>query len=242
VLNKEEKLGIQYHLGIFNPVYIAFNGNSVGKKFAPLLTARTVFYIGDPEQKKFKIGYDINYYGQRNGLSLGLAGAWQGKTELFSESRAANLDILFNWGQLNLDADWNLMWREGELEIADNESAPIDYFSQTGHIRVGYNVIIKKAFLEPTAMIMFFEGGTSEEEHQNAIALGSFSGKDYTLDVGVNWYLNKKHLKILLHSTHQFGELGEISEGTTPNQFFSQGGVGAIKRGDWIGMGIHAIF
>ncbi len=242
VLTEDENLGLQYHFGVFNPVYLTNNGNSVGKRFSPLVTARTVFYIGDPEQKKFKIGYDINYYGQRNGLSIGLAGAWQGETELFSESKAANVDILFNWGPLNIDADWNLMWREGELEIPDEHSIPIDYFSQTGHLRIGYNLIFKKIFLEPTAMIMHFDGGTSEAHQRNATALGSFSGKDYTLDVGINWYLNKKHLKLLLHYTRQFGELGEAPKGATPNQFFSQGGVGAIKRGDWIGIGVHAIF
>lgn len=237
LLNTEENFGLQYNLGLFNPLYHSLGGNSVGASFSPLFIGRLSFQLGDSEQTRYKIGYDINYYNQRKGLSLSLAGSWQGKTDLFAQSYALNTDLLFNWGPVNLDADWSWMFRESLGESTDL------YASNTGHVRLGYNLVLfQRYFLEPTLMLMQFNGALNTEEQALAKEVGAFSGEDYSYDVGLNWYLNKKHLKLLLHYTWRVGDAGEAQPGATLNQFFSQSGVGAVQRGNWWGLGIHAIF
>lgn len=243
LLNAGKNLGLQYNLGIFNPLTTANGGNSTGKDFAPLLVGRAVVYLGAPEQTAYKIGYDINYFGQRKGLSLGFDGAWQGQTALFEASYATGADLLFNWGPLNLDADWNLMWREGSRLLPDDRERTFTYASNTGHARIGYNLVVgEKYFLEPTFMLVQFNGADDLAGQADAKAIGASSGSERTYDAGINWYLNKRNLKLMAHYTWREGDAGEAASGFTGNMYFSQSGVGAIRRGNWLGLGLHAIF
>ena len=52
----------------------------------------------------------------------------------------------------------------------------------------------------------------------------------------------KEGLKVLLHYTWRAGDPGAAGDGATVNEYFYQSGVGAIRRGNWIGLGINAIF
>ena len=239
LLKKEDAvLGINYNVGIFNPVSLAFDGNSVGTSFAPLIVARSVFTFGDPEMTNYKIGYDINYYSQRRGFSLALAGAWQGQTDRFKASYATGVDALFNWGPVNIDGEWSLMWRKG---TSDTKEFTHNY--QAGHIRLGYNVIMaNRFFLEPTFMLMAFNGAMSTPDQLEASLIGASAGEERTFDLGINWYLDKKRLKLMIHYTWRSGNTGEAIDGNTVNNLFSQSGLGAIKRGNWLGLGINAIF
>ena len=231
-------VAVNYNIGIFNPVTLALNGNSVGSEFAPLLVARGVLNFGDPEMTSYKIGYDINYYGRRRGLSLGAAGAWQGRTNLFEASYATEIDALLNWGPLNLDGEWILMWREGKSKDQSFTSQ-----DQTGHIRLGYKLIVNaRYFLEPTFMLMAFNGAMGASEQEQASLVGAAAGEERTYDLGVNWYLDKKRLKMMLHYTWRQGDPGSASDGTAVNSFFSQSGLGPIRRGNWLGLGLNAIF
>lgn len=230
--------GFNYNIGVFNPVNLAFGGNSGGLASSPLVVARGVFNFGDPEMKRYKIGYDINYYNQRRGLSLGVAGAWQGATDLFDASYALETDVLFNWGPLNVDGEWIWMQR-GSNALTESFTQG----SQTGHIRVGYNLIVaNRFFLEPVAMIMAFDGAMDAKAQEQAALLGASYGEEHTYDVGVNWYLDQKRLKLMLHYTWRGGDAGALGDASRPNSFFRQGGVGAIRRGNWLGLGVHAIF
>ncbi len=240
-LREDEQLGLNYNIGIFNPVYHTNGGNSVGEQFSPLLVGRTVLYIGDPEMTTYKIGYDINYFGARRGLSIGFGGSWQGETALFRSSYATEIDFLLNLGRLTVDGDWNFMWREGVRDLPTNGVREFTYSSNTGHLRMGYNLTLGRFFLEPSFMIMQFNGGLTEPEQADAKAVGSSSGTEATYDFGINWYLNKKRLKIMLHYTWREGDARDAGAGATVNQFFSQSGVGAIQRGDWLGVGMNII-
>lgn len=234
---------INYNLGIFNPVYHNIGGNSTGKTFSPLLTGRIAYNIGNPEMDHYKIGYDINYYNQRNGLTLAAGGAWQGKTDLFHRSYTASTDVLLNLGAFNLDGEWNWLWREGKRRLVDQQLRSFTYLSQTGHIRAGYNMILNnKYFLEPSFMLMHFNGAKNALKQADAQAIKASSGSETTYDVGVNWYLNKKNLKLALHYTWREGDPGDAGDGATVNQFFNQSEVGAIRRGNWLGLGLSAIF
>ncbi len=241
LFREDQQLGLNYNLGIFNPVYLTNNGNSVGSKFSPLLVGRAVVYVGDPEMTRYKIGYDINYFGARRGLSIGFGGSWQGETVLFRSSYATEIDFLLNLGRWSVDGDWNFMWREGIRDLPSDGVREFTYSSNTGHLRMGYNLVLGRFFLEPSFMIMQFNGGSTALEQADAQTVGSFSGAEATYDIGVNWYLNKKRLKVMLHYTWRAGDAGEAGQGATVNQFFSQGGVGAIRRGNWLGMGMNII-
>ena len=244
LLPAEKKWGLNYNLGIFNPVNQSSTGHTVGYQFAPLFTGRVVLYLGDPEQTKYGIGYNINYFGKRKGVSLGFGGAWQGNTDLFRKSYAASFDLLLNWGPLNIDGEWNGMWREGTYEPGIISNPFFKYGSQTGHIRLGYNyVIARKYFIEPTFMLMRFEGARDISGQTEASLVRAFSGDETTYDAGVNWYINKKKLKVMLHYTWRKGNAGDASDSAfTGNSFFKESTTGAIQRGNWIGLGVNAIF
>ncbi|MEL7123579.1 MAG: porin [Bacteroidota bacterium] len=241
LLNDNQDFGINYNIGIFTPSYLSNSGNSGGTVSSPLFVARSVFFLGEPEMQDYKLGYNINYFNQRKGLSIGMSGSWQGETELFSSSYTAQLDFLLNLGPLNLDGDWNFMWRRSLpneiITLSEKLSA-----SNTGHLRIGYNIILQqKIFLEPTFMLMQFNGAINDLPRALAQNVGHFSGKDYTYDIGINWYLNKNRLKLMLHYIIHDGNLGSAPDGSAINQFFSQGNVGAIQRGDWLGLGMNFI-
>ncbi len=247
LLLKEIDIGFNYNIGVFNPLLtgdpnqVSF-GHTVGKKYAPLIVGRAVIHIGDPEQEVYKIGYDINYYNLRKGLSIGLNGSYQGSTDLFEQSSALGLDFLFNWDHLNLDGDIVIMTRAGS-RLDNGVERSFEYNSQTGHIRVGWNFSLKNnKLIEPAFMYMHFKGGKGLIQQANADAVRSFSGTESTYDLGINWYLNRKHLKIALHYTWRNGESGNAGEISQPNQYFSQRNAGTIKRGDYVGLGLSTIF
>ncbi|MBK7869723.1 MAG: hypothetical protein IPJ74_03080 [Saprospiraceae bacterium] len=234
---------INYNIGIFNPVFQSNNGNSTGKNFAPLLVGRVAFNIGESEMENYKIAYDINYFNERKGLTLAVGGAWQGKTDLFTQSYTTSVDALMNLGAFSLDGEWNWMWRDGIRTLENQSIRNFNYLSETGHIRVGYNIILdNKFFIEPSFMLMQFTGAKESTKQADAKAVSASSGSESTYDTGINWYLNKKNLKITLHYTWHDGDHGDAGDGATVNAFFSQSGVGAIRRGDWLGLGLSAIF
>ena len=68
------------------------------------------------------------------------------------------------------------------------------------------------------------------------------AGEETTFDAGVNWFLDGKNLKLALHYTWRSGDPGDAGDGSQVNAFFSQSGVGAIRRGNWLGLGLSAIF
>lgn len=240
-LLKGEQLHLNYNVGIFNP--ITTGDNSVGTRFSPLLAGRAVLSIGDPEMEHYRIAYETNYYSKRKGLSLDFNGSWQGSTDLFETSWAFGPGLLLNWGALNIDGEWIFMTREGtRLQDGNDDLRRFDYRSNAAHLRVGYNLRLGRFLLEPTAMIMQFNGGLQAEEQADAQAVGAFSGEERAYDVGFNLYLNKRHFKIMLHYTWREGDPGNAGEGARVNQYFSQSGVGAIRRGNYLGLGVNTIF
>lgn len=237
-----EKVGLNYNLGVFNPLTTSPLGRTVGQSFAPLFAGRAVLYLGDPELTKYKIGYETNFYNKRRGVSLDFNASYQGETDLFESSVAFGPGMLLNWGPLNLDGEWMFMTRSDSRSLSDERTRSFDYTSNTGHVRVGYNITVSKYMLEPVFMVMQFNGGETAEAQSDAAAVGAFSGSERTYDAGVNLYLDRRNLKLMLHYTWREGEAGAAGDGAQVNQFFSQGGIGAIRRGNWIGLGLHAIF
>lgn len=241
--SKSEKIVLNYNLGVFNPSYTSNAGNSAGTHFAPLLAGRAALSLGDPEMKQYSIGYTMNYFNQRRGITLALNASRQGKTDVFQRAATLGSDILLNYDHLNFTAEYQQLYRQGHRNDSGEQPKTFNYLSRAGHVRAGYNLAVgHKYFIEPSLMYTHFAGAKDAEGQANAALVKASSGSESAYDAGVNWYLNEKKLKILLHYTWRAGDPGAAGDGATVNEFFYQSGVGAIRRGNWIGLGVNAIF
>jgi len=223
-------ISFQYDVGIFSPQFQAYSGNSQGQQASPLLVGRYSIDIGAPESKSYTTSHKSNYFGQRNGLSLAVAGAMQNSTDLFQNNYALGADFLFNLGQFNLDGEWTQLWRTA---YSDQRVT-----ANTGYLRATYNIRIKnKYWFEPHIMWVQFSGATETEELETANLVKSLAGKDTSFNIGANFYFNPD-LKLSLSYTNRQADAGTIENGATVNNYFFQSSVGAIKRGDWLGLGL----
>lgn len=237
-----KKAALNYNLGIFNPVTAELSGTSSGKKFSPLVAGRVSLSLGDPELTKYGIAYDINFFNKRRGGSLDFNFSSQGATDLFKSSRAFGPGLLFNWGPLNLDGEWIWLVREGKRTLENGDVRNFTVTSRTGHFRVGANIPAGRFVIEPTVLAMQFDGAMDASGQADAAAVKESSGQETTFDAGLNWYLDGKNLKLMVHYTWRKGDAGDAGDGSQVNMYFSQNGVGAIRRGDWLGVGLNAIF
>ena len=227
---------VNYNVGFFNPQNTSPLKNTVGVNWAPLLVGRAVLMFGDPEDTRYRIGYQTNFYNDRKGLSVGLGGSYQGETDIFTQSKALSIDFLFNWGRFNLDGDWHFMNRQNENIPSASGNGFVDYSSNAGHIRASFNFMVHDKILEPVVMLMRFNGAINQAEQNDAHAVNFFSGSNETFNMGFNYYLDTHRLKLLAHYIVQNGEGGR-------NQWVSQGALGeSIERGSYFLLGLNAIF
>ncbi|MBK7477923.1 MAG: hypothetical protein IPI11_18655 [Haliscomenobacter sp.] len=239
----EGRVAINYNLGVFTPPYLSRNGITTGNRFSPVWAGRLAVSLGDPEWERYALNYNLNFYNQRKGVTFALNGAWQGQTDVFRSSGALAADVLFNWGPWNIDGEINRLWREGEHPGGGNGPLAVQSVEYTGHVRGSYNWVVGgKAFLEPAFMVMFFDGPMDAQGQADAAALKMSAGSEKTLDAGLNWHLQQRRLKLLLHYTWRLGDAGAAGDGAQVNMYFTESGVGAIRRGNWLGLGMHAIF
>lgn len=239
--SKNKKLGLRYDLGIFNPVFENYNGNSVGVAYSPLLVGRFVGMIGDVESNKYSISHKINHLNKRKGISLALAGATQGKTDMFLGNYALGGDFLFNWNHWNMDGEWTWLIRKGMDESNDINPQTFYVRNSAAYLRLSYNIPVDQQFiLEPLIMWSQFNGGMKAGDQMHAEFVKSLAGKDQTIDAGLNFYINP-NLKLSLHYTLRDGDAGAAGKGATLNNYLFQSTVGAIQKGDWLGFGIVAV-
>jgi hypothetical protein len=235
LVNNNDKVIAQYNLGVFSPQWLKYSGNSAGINNALLTVARMVFFVGDPEMKKYGISYQTNYFNKRKGLSLGISYANQSATDLFYRNFSVQPDILFNWGSFNVDAEWNFMQRSSPNNVNK-------YKDGAGHIRFSNNVSVLGLFLEPTFMYVRYQGGLKREDQILANSLAMSAGTDENIDLGVNLYFNQNKYKVAFHHTWNRGNMGEGLPGFSQNLYFRQNGLGAILRGNYWGLGLNGIF
>lgn len=231
------RLNWTYHLGVFNAM-TAQQRNSTGRAHAPLLVGRLITHWGAPVSKRYRLGGKTNFRGQRKGLSLGVAGARQGATDIYLANHAASLDLLFNWGPLNLDGEWTFLWRKGASTEPYEVSPSFTVRAQTGYLRLSYNIFLQnQTVLEPVLMWMLFTGEDSQIGQAHATQVHSLSGREQSFAGGLNWHL-QDGLFLSLHYTHRFADAGFADLGATVNNYFYQAGAGAIHRGNWVGLGM----
>lgn len=241
-LNEKKNFGVSYDVGVFNPIYPELSGNSTGAKFSPLAVARVVFHIGDPEFDKYSMGHKVNYFGKRNGISIALAAASQGETNLYKSNSALGFDWLANWGNFNFNGEWTILSREGERLVNTPSAREFTVENGVGFVRASYNIVLEnKKIIEPSIMLMQFSGVTGTVEQADALAVNGFAGEDRYIDISLNFYVNP-NFKLTLTYMDRSGDLGDAAPGATFNNYFFQGGVGAIQRGDYLGIGLMAGF
>jgi len=207
------KKWFHYNVGIFN------TPGFTKVKWSPLFVGRVAFTVGDPEMKKYKLGYQTNYYGNRKGITLALASSQQGETDQFLSSSTYSVDLLLNYQHLNINGEVTALRRE-MAAVAETQTGT------TGYLRASYNIPVSTGVLEPSLMFSFFEGNAA-----NIVGAGMFAGSDNTLDIGMNWYLNKHKLMLLLHYVNQYGSgVNNYMDETT-----------GFQRGDYMGLGLNFI-
>ena len=233
-----EKLNVKYDGGVFTPTFTAFGGNSSGVSAAPLFVGRAVFQFGQPERPGYYLGHRVHYDGQRRGLSVAVAGARADRTDRWLENSAFGVDVLLNLGPFHLSGEWH------RLERVPIFSNPVpSATAQTGFLRAGYLMARANGTkLEPVVTYVFLEGADNDTDLRVAQAASIFAGTDRTLEFNLNYYLNA-NLKLNFAYTVRDGDTGTISDlGLPLNNFYAAPAVGAIRRGDWAGLGLVAVF
>jgi Phosphate-selective porin O and P len=203
-MKRGEVITIGYNAGIFNNNSTSADlPETSGFRWSPLMVERITLTIGDPEMKTYSINYEANnYYNKRKGVTFSGYASQQSTTDTFTSNSSIGGDILLNYGGLNLDGEWNILRQQREDGT---------FKAQTGHVRIGYNLVVaKKAFIEPCFMMMNFKGDEGAQ----------FSGNDRMYDLGINWYLNKQNCKL---GAHYIWQEGNGNNGYTDGITFKKG-------------------
>ncbi|WP_157974501.1 porin [Lewinella sp. IMCC34183] len=233
----DDDLHLTYEAALQNPTGQDYNGNSSGINWSPLLSARLSVQLGDVESKTFTLLRRVNYFNQREGITLSLSAARQGETAAFGRMSTLGVEVLYSTAGFHLDGDYHFLRRNVAGGNADTRTA-----ARTGYLRLGYNLpLAQERILEPVVSYWFFRGPTSPEAIFRAQLTRSFTGSDIGLDLGANLYLNA-NFKLSLFYAYRHGDAGESDPAEINNNFFQQVGVGPVRRGNYLGTGCVVIF
>ena len=149
---------------------------------------------------------------------------------------------MFNWINLNLSGEWSLLKRTGNINSDNIPDRQVNSTANTGFVRLGYNLNLKNGkVLEHVLMLAQFNGVTESEKQADASSINAFAGKDQSIEASLNYYFSPD-LKLTLSYTFRDGDLGASEPGAGFNNYYFQSGVGSIQRGDWLGVGVVAVF
>ncbi len=232
---------LNYNLGLFDTTHEMITGEpGGGSHWSPLWSGRVAVSFGDAELPIYGLGYRVNYFGDRRGVTIAVNGTHQGQTNQtatsatdsaveytggFQRNDLLGCDLLANYGPLNVSAEYDLLYRE----FSDDFVAMVydltsnKYTDRVWFVRAGYNIPLRNGqVLEPVVMVTRFEG-----DPHSAIFPG---GEHEILGVGLNWYLDRNQLKINLHYHAQSGQ---------PVSLYSEG---LDEAGDFWGLGLQMVF
>ncbi|PPK88349.1 hypothetical protein CLV84_1315 [Neolewinella xylanilytica] len=228
---------LTYEAALQNPTFTAYDGNSVGERYRPLLSSRVSFQFGDAEAASYSVTRRVNYFGDRTGLTVSLTAARQGETDLFSSNEAYGWEWVGNHGQWQVDGEY--LWLRRRLET---EPVTQRWAARTGYLRISRNwPLPAERTLQPTVSYWWFRGPTTREAVTTAQQLELYTGSDSGLDVGFNLYLNPD-TKFSLFYAHRSGSAGAGDPVVTNNTFFQQAGAGSVRRGSYLGLGSVVIW
>jgi len=179
-----------YNLGFFDPNHKDIVGEAGGGiRWAPLAAGRVAVSFGDPEMDHYGMSYRANYFGKRKGVTVGMSATRQGRTDLFKKNEMVGVDLLSNYGNLNVGAECDFLGRDTGVER---------YTDRVWDARAGWNIPLPNGqIIEPAFMYSEFKGSGNSAK---------WPGERHSLsDLGVNWYLDKC-IKINLHYVWQDDE------------------------------------
>lgn len=222
-MKHNDGFGINYNVGAFNKVTTGGTresddqrlGETQGDQNSLVYVGRFAMTFGDPEMEKYGLGYNINYFGKRKGLTVAVNGSTQERTPVYKANKVIGGDILFNHGSWNVDGEFFYIYLK---DIGQKDYAR----ARTGHFRVGYNIFLKNGtILEPAAMVSGFYGEPGSDN----------IGRDTVYDVGLNWYLDQNKYKFYVHYVKQDGDGDNLvhspgTDGTDGYHFGDYAGVG----------------
>lgn len=219
----KKRFGLYYNLGVFSTTNQSTDpltqGNSSGVRWSPLWAGRIAVSLGQSEMQKYSIAHEINYYGKRRGISLGLYASSQGTTDLFDQAQILGADVLFNYNRFNFDAELNLLHRAKDQTAVN---------ALTGHVRGGINLFFERVLLEPSVMYSFFKAQNTESLMPNF-----FDGEESIWDIGINWYIQRTRLKLNLHYVWQ--------QGQGQNNLYTREKGRRVAKGNYLGLGFQFI-
>lgn len=180
-----------YDVGIFDPNHPLIRGDNT--IWSPLLTARTVWMIGDPEMEAYQLVYSQSGFGKRKGLSIGANATYQSKTSLFKNNMVYGIDGQLNYGPLDFLAEYLWLYRQ-------NTKANI-YETTTDN-----SFVVKGAWnfnLPNTQILQFVVMNTAtrpdrqfSKDAQNPYTQASLFRERA---IGLNWLIKANRLKLGLH-------------------------------------------
>jgi hypothetical protein len=179
---------LTYNAGIFNPNNEKITGGKAdsgngSKIWSPVYTGRIALTVGDPEIEKYKLGTNYNFFGKRNGVTLGANASYNGGTDNFNNNSYLGFDLLANYQNLNFDAEYGFFNRQ----LLTSES----YTDKALNLKLSYNIpVFDNYIIEPAVMY-------AQSFIEPKSMMGSSSERYY--DIGFNWYQNKNNLKVGTH-------------------------------------------
>jgi len=155
---------------------------------------------------KYKIQYAQSFYGKRNGTTLGLNGSYQGKTDLFNRNTFYGIDLLSNYGPIDISGELDWMHRNSYNTALTKTSIDKVY-----SIKVAYNHVLKNGWIIQPALA---RSGEVADDFGDTRYANSFTGAtDQTInDIGLNWLINQDKTKLGIH--YSFGKMKNRSPDT----------------------------
>ena len=207
-LNKK----FNFNIGVFDTNHKNIAGNTTGrqtvgdgKKWSPMFAVRVAWSFGDPEMKKYKMGYTQTYYGKRNGTTIGLNYTYQGETDVFKKNGIYSIDILSNYGSIDFNAEYDWLYRTAVY--SGNEKSTTDTIWS---VKLGYNIklengqIVRPAVMVSKEDIDVPKGNTGSDRYTSITGIAS---KKELYEVSLNWLINKDKLK--LNISYDWGKIKE---------------------------------
>lgn len=180
-----------YDFGFFDTNHPMIRG--AGLIWSPLLTARGVWMIGDPEFETYGLVYFQSGFMERKGLSLGANVTYQSKTDLFQNNVVYGIDAQLNFGPLDLLGEYMWLYRETPIRGAFKLTTDNSYV-----IKGAWNVALPK--LQILQFSLMRTATTPDNQFENeAINPWTNANLHEEWAGGINWMLNRNRLKLGLH-------------------------------------------
>lgn len=180
-----------YDIGFFDPNHPSIRG--AGQIWSPLLTARAVWMIGDPELETYAMVYSQSGFLERKGLSIGANATYQRKTDLFRNNLVYGIDAQLNYGPLDLLGEYLWLYRETPSNGVLSKTTDHSYV-----LKGAWNFALPKA--EILQFSLMYTATTPDGQYaataRNPLTKASLH-REWA--GGVNWLIKRNRLKLGLH-------------------------------------------